>query len=116
MKYDLGTTSAAPDQDHRFCRVRHGWRGELEPELSRELVILCRTPGIPIEWLYQVFKWSPAMRRKVMALLNSVDDVNVQAEENRHSVTLEDGFAMLWVLDPPHGYHGAIPLWSQLAL
>lgn len=116
MKYDLGLTTTDPSRHEGYRLVFNGWRGALKGGYDRELAILCRTPGIPIEWVYAVFNLRAAVRRKLAKIILDRPSLENEVNENRDSICLQDGFAMLNAIPEPGRYQGAIPLWSQLAL
>lgn len=117
MKYDCGTTSEDPRSSRRFLALHRGWRnGQLGYDLLNELLILAATPGIPTEWLYAVFSWTPTWRRRFNHLTRGLKSEGFQdaTRENAGSVRPGDGLRMIRLAGP--SYAGAAPLWTQLDL
>jgi hypothetical protein len=116
MKYDCGTTRSAPHLDTIFRALYRGWRGVPEHIIKDELLVLGMTRGIPQEWLYAVFQWTPVWRTRFKRILLDADHARYldHASENEASVVPGDGIRMIR-LAGPH-YAGAAPLWTQLDL
>lgn len=77
------------------------------------LPILAATPGIPIEWVYAVYRLrADVTRRKLKRLARAVDPQIGRL--NFESVVEGDGWDMLLAI--PTNYSGAVPLFSQLEL
>lgn len=115
MKYDCGITSEDPFLDPRFCAIHRGWRGGLSANVAYELHILASTPGIPIEWLYAVFEWTPTWRQSFNRNFRGGRHAELGLE-NAATVVEGDGFRMLRALGDIARYGGAVPLWTQLEL
>lgn len=114
MEHDCGTTSEDPYGDPRFNAVFRGW-SRLSPAVEQELVILMATPGIPLEWIYAVFKLDSRQRRKLWPLPELFDAAKIDAAAKANALTVgaEDGLRMLRLASP---YQGPAPHWSRLAL
>lgn len=114
MHYDCGITSDDPFSDPRFRAIHGGWRRGLDALVLGQLLTLAATPGIPIEWLYAVFDWTPEWRRRFRRLNRS----NFAEDGRRNAATIVqgDGFRMLRALGDMARYGGAVPLWTQLEL
>lgn len=115
MNYDCGITSDHPFSDARFRAIHGGWRGGLPYSLVDELQIFAATPGLPIEWIYAVFEWTPKWRRLFNRHIRGERFAELGVQ-NAASVTEGDGFRMLRALPDLAGYAGAVPLWTQLEL
>lgn len=93
MQYDCGITSDDPFADPRFRALHGGWRQGLSWELFDELAICAVTPGLPVEWLYAVFKWTPTWRKK----FNSMFRGDRFAEQGRlNAGTIKQGNPAAW--------------------
>src|SRR6478735_5671579 len=115
VRYDCGTTSDDPFSDRRFRAIHGGWRRGLDPLVAEDLLTLAATPGMPVEWLYAVFDWTPEWRRR----FNRIRGNPYYAEEGRRNaatIVQGDGFRMLRALRDVAGYSGAVPLWTQFEL
>lgn len=115
MRYDCGITSDDPFSDARFRALHRGWRGGLPYGLLYELHALAATPGLPIEWLYAVFKWTPTWRRRFKRHFTG-DLYSELGLKNAATIVEGDGFRMLRAVGDVAGYIGAVPLWTQLEL
>ena len=115
VRYDCGITGDAPFSDPRFRALYRGWRGGLPLGVGYELHILAATPGLPIEWLYAVFDWTPTWRLRFNRTFRSHQHTE-HGLENAATVIEGDGFRMLRALGDMAGYIGAVPLWTQLEL
>lgn len=115
MQYDCGITSDDPFADPRFRALHGGWRQGLSWDLIEEFGILAQTPGLPVEWIYAVFKWTPTWRRKFNRTFRG-DHREEQGRHNAGTVKQGDGFRMLRAVGDLVAYKGAVPLWTQLEL
>jgi hypothetical protein len=115
MLHDCGITrSDDPWLDWTFDAFYRGW--VVDRNLT-ELLILCHTPGIPIQWVFAVFKLSSYYRRKLRSALNEApEEILRLAKENALTVQPGDGLRMLRVMDPREKYVGQVPLWTTLDL
>jgi hypothetical protein len=97
--------------------VNHGakiFSGAREYDM-RELLILCLTPGIPLEWVVNAGRLGSVRRSELKRLIQSATPDEIDAGiENAASITEDDAFAMLKII--PDNYRGAIPLPAQLWL
>lgn len=84
-----------------------GWKN-LQREPAQELSDFMHIPGIPLEWLANVFRWHPKFKREAMAVYNQISPRVI------YQPTQEEGLEMLDAIR--HPYKGAIPYWSMLAL
>jgi hypothetical protein len=113
MQFDCGITSADPWRDQRFLNLLRRWRGRpLSEDQQRELVILAHTPGVPLEWLYGVFRWSHQRRAQVNAMIDGVDYSKL-GRANSWTVAAGDGFKMIVAALP---CAGAAPWATQIEL
>ena len=108
MRFDCGTTS---EDFAKINRLRR-WRGALDPFTAEELAILAQTPGIPLEWLYRVFRLGDRNRIKLRCMIAAAD-LSEAGAANAVTVRPGDGLTMLALAQP---YSGAAPVWAKFDL